>query len=567
MGLLALLVLSCPIELENRPSTFYTVSFETGNGGSISSQYVAANAKVKVPQPAPSKEGYTFTGWYVGESGERYYFNVPVTADITLYAKWEPKPETGSNTKTFWALRIDTNEHYQIQADLLAEGKYCKIWVEQDPKGSVSPAIARDVARNYDENIYAKMMGSFDIGQILVQDSSGGISFTANSIMEFADWLTDEDGKLSILFLDIQDTYDPSGNRSYVGGYFWIGNLYQRDPSDLRQYSNQADMIYLDTYPGKPGEKDSNATLAHEMQHLMNFVTSVVKRNGLMELWIDEGLSSAAEYIYLGDHSNDRYEWFQEDRKGTLAKGNNFFVWGNYSDDSILDDYATVYLFFQWLRLQAEDKAIYKNVIGSQDTDYRAVTEAMKPFLGSLMASGSDWNGLLKTWLAANYINAPSGPYGYKGEPKLGNVRAKTAPAGTTSLQLLPGEGVYSMINAWGDISSYASNSGPNIKYTGIHDTNGLVSDRETYPGGALLTYNASPNAKGSPETGKLTGIAGNPSAGGVSRARSAGGTVLEGPVSIDARDMLVRNGQSGEGFDRALFPGVKVFAREAHGE
>ncbi|MDR3193519.1 MAG: hypothetical protein LBT87_10685, partial [Treponema sp.] len=331
----------------------------------------------------------------------------------------------------------------------------------------------------------------------------------------------------------------------------------------------------VDTYPGKPGEEDSNKTLAHEMQHLMNFVTSTQIRVNeekkliyLMDTWIDEGLSGAAEYIYLNSHTLERYGWFNSDPEGTIARGNNFFVWGNLQDNSVLDDYATAYLFFQWLRLQSGDTRIYKNIIKSPYSDYRAVTGAIKPHLdASLMSNDSDWTGLLKTWMAANYINAPSGPYGYRGEPRLSDVKAKTAPAGTTVLSLLPGEGVYSITRTGGATSVYASGSGANIRYAGVNSAGtGFVSDTSTFLGGALLTYNASINTNGTREPGKLTGVTGA-SGRGVSQARSAGHTAREGPFRIDARDMKARNGLPGEGVDRVLPLGAKALAGEVRGE
>ena len=44
----------------------------------------------------PTKEGYKFIGWYVGESDETYDFQSPVTADVTLKARWRE-----ANTVTF----------------------------------------------------------------------------------------------------------------------------------------------------------------------------------------------------------------------------------------------------------------------------------------------------------------------------------------------------------------------------------------------------------------------------------------------------------------------------------
>jgi hypothetical protein len=276
------------------------------------------------------------------------------------------------------------------------------------------------------------------------------------------------------------------------------------------------------------------------MQHLMNYVTSAATRNWqTMDIWIDEGLSSAAEYIYREDHTNDRYDWFKSDPQGTIARGHNFFVWGNYPDNSILDDYATVYLFFQWVRIQTgRNPKIYKEIIGSEHEDYRAVTKAVKSSLDTVMADDSDWNGLLKTWLAANYINASSGPYGYKDEDMLRNLEAKTARAGTTSLPLLPGEGVYSIVNNGTGISQ--AGSGSNIKYAYLY---GNGASNTPGPGGALLTYNANTdNTDGAPETGNLTGVAASVVQ---AQGRSAVNTAWEGPVRIDARDMLARNGKS----------------------
>ncbi len=63
------------------------VSFETGEGSKVDFQTTADGKLVK---PAdPTREGYTFGGWYTDEAcTEAYDFSTPVTADMTLYAKW-----------------------------------------------------------------------------------------------------------------------------------------------------------------------------------------------------------------------------------------------------------------------------------------------------------------------------------------------------------------------------------------------------------------------------------------------------------------------------------------------
>ena len=72
----------------------YTVTFQSEGGSEVASQ-------IRANTPAdPTKEGYTFIGWYNGES--EWNFETPVTADLTLTAKWQVnqytitfKPENG----------------------------------------------------------------------------------------------------------------------------------------------------------------------------------------------------------------------------------------------------------------------------------------------------------------------------------------------------------------------------------------------------------------------------------------------------------------------------------------
>lgn len=64
------------------------VSFSAGDGSKVDFQTTAANGSVTKPAD-PTREGYTFAGWYTDEAcTEAYDFSVAVTADMTLYAKW-----------------------------------------------------------------------------------------------------------------------------------------------------------------------------------------------------------------------------------------------------------------------------------------------------------------------------------------------------------------------------------------------------------------------------------------------------------------------------------------------
>jgi len=464
--------------------------------------------------------------------------------DIPDYSRY-PK-----GTRKFWARNFSSNKYYEITADLLAEGAHCNIWVERGC--GVDKVTAQIIAGEYDNKVYPKMINAFGF-----EDDYG------LNTMEWADLYGNNDGKLCILLLDIKDSYKKGVNDSYVAGYFWAADLYENIPhNQYYRYSNECDMIYVDTNPGKPNSPESYKTIAHEMQHLMNYITSAVKRNNgsqyvnQMDIWVDEGLSSAAEWVYCGEHGEERVKSYNSSSMGLTNLGNNFFVWGNRENESqyaILDDYDTVYFFFQWLRLQSGTVNIYKDIIFSQYGDYRAVTNAF--------GYNDSWDALLKTWLAANYINASSGLYGYKDELVLKDIKAPYVPSEEETISLYPGEGVYSIATSF----PVPASSG-NIRYAGlVKDVPGNLVDSGSFSNGALLTYNVNTvkSGNGIIETGTITGV--TPPAETGAAAAFAGSRAAQGgsrgPFPISAADML---GQSGH--ESGFFPGTVKFLKGSAG-
>ena len=79
----------------------WRVAFDAQGGSYAAPRYVAKNKMVSEPA-APTRDGYTFLGWYTAE-GEKWDFAKDVvTADMTLYAKWiknavNPGGNGGSN--------------------------------------------------------------------------------------------------------------------------------------------------------------------------------------------------------------------------------------------------------------------------------------------------------------------------------------------------------------------------------------------------------------------------------------------------------------------------------------
>ncbi len=69
----------------------YTVTFDPDNGEAVTQETVAHGDPLAQPED-PAKPGYTFLGWYNGESA--YDFSAPVTGTLALKAKWQATPYT-----------------------------------------------------------------------------------------------------------------------------------------------------------------------------------------------------------------------------------------------------------------------------------------------------------------------------------------------------------------------------------------------------------------------------------------------------------------------------------------
>jgi uncharacterized repeat protein (TIGR02543 family) len=95
-----------------KPETF-KVTFDSKGGSTVATANVEKDAKVEKPEN-PIKMGNIFYNWYTEEALENIYdFETPVTADITLYAKWIPTP--ANEVQTFKMTAGRESDRFQFQ--------------------------------------------------------------------------------------------------------------------------------------------------------------------------------------------------------------------------------------------------------------------------------------------------------------------------------------------------------------------------------------------------------------------------------------------------------------------
>ena len=98
--------------------TVYTVTFMDGDE-ELSTQQVE-DGKAAVKPEDPTKDGYAFKGWYADEAlTEEFDFSAAITADTTVYAKWEkdaePEPEPEPQPTLYTVTFMDGDEELSTQ--------------------------------------------------------------------------------------------------------------------------------------------------------------------------------------------------------------------------------------------------------------------------------------------------------------------------------------------------------------------------------------------------------------------------------------------------------------------
>ncbi|MBR5428275.1 MAG: InlB B-repeat-containing protein, partial [Clostridia bacterium] len=98
----------------------YTVTFISNGGSDVEAQTVE-EGDLAVRPAEPTREEYTFKGWFEDEElTTEYTFLTAVTADVTVYAKWEKNEAPG---ETIYTVTFNTDGGAEIAAQTVKEGE------------------------------------------------------------------------------------------------------------------------------------------------------------------------------------------------------------------------------------------------------------------------------------------------------------------------------------------------------------------------------------------------------------------------------------------------------------
>jgi len=166
-----------------------------------------------------------------------------------------PEFETG-RIDTFWLLDLPALRMYQstFELRLITPHAY---WYVQEGR-TIKQKELEASASAFEDEIYPR------VTKVLGTEWTPGV---------------DNDPHLNIL----------NARLEAVGGYFTSGDEY---PKTVFPFSNQREIIYLDTSVSSVGSPGYNRTLAHELQHAIHW-----NQDPSDDTWINEGLSELAVTI------------------------------------------------------------------------------------------------------------------------------------------------------------------------------------------------------------------------------------------------------------------------------
>lgn len=197
-------------------SVMYVVTFNS-NGGSDVDQVKVPEGNTVTEPTMPTRDGYTFAGWYVGNN--KYDFTAGVTSNITLTAKWS---KNGSTTNP-----IDPGDIAVKSISLNYPKITLTIGETRSVRATISPSNATNKAITWsskDSSIATVSNGKITgvkVGTTTVTATSGGKSASvevvvkekASASCKYGDANYNKDFILSVNLIKNNCAVDP--NRSY----------------------------------------------------------------------------------------------------------------------------------------------------------------------------------------------------------------------------------------------------------------------------------------------------------------------------------------------------------------
>jgi hypothetical protein len=285
-----------------------------------------------------------------------------------------------NDTKKFW-IDDENGKFSQKSATLIAEGDYCYVWVASDVS-STNSTLENDnkITKNQAKAVAQKFDDIYGPETTIFGD-------TYKTFCEYygdVDSLTDEYGlvppeeKISILICDIFGDYSSNQN-SGVLGYFWMKDFYKDSVTKTKGLrSNETEIFYIDAHFLDAFTEMTYSTLAHEFQHMLNYVNKDIYTGESPSTWYNEMLSMVCEDLlqdFIGIEDKDS----PLSRLPAFNYGYAFNGVGEWhKDDDVLYSYAHAYAFGAFITRNYGGAALVSAMIENEYVNLESILQAIK---------------------------------------------------------------------------------------------------------------------------------------------------------------------------------------------
>jgi immune inhibitor A len=270
---------------------------------------------------------------------------------------------------TFQILSEDNNKYFSTRATIKFETKHLYIYV-QDGLGIKQADIQRAALR-FENRTYPTDRRYF------------GSEWTPG---------VDGDPHITCLVADLKS--------SSAIGYFSAEDEY---PRLVNPYSNQREMVYLNSVYTTPGDQIFDLTLSHEFQHMIHWHMHP-HDNG----WLNEGMSMLAEKLngFQPQAELDAFLGLPQTQLNAWAE----------NGPTALSHYGAAYLFLSYLFNHYGAGVVRDMLAAPQYTDFELVNAILHKHHVSVSA-----NTVFARWVVANYLrdaHVARGIYDYANLPR-----------------------------------------------------------------------------------------------------------------------------------------------------
>lgn len=286
-------------------------------------------------------------------------FRSPSESDPSRFVASSAAPLEVGHKDEFFVTKLADGTVHTITAtvQLVSEHAY---WFVDDAT-SVATQSLQDSADAYEEIIHPAVVGAFG---------------------DIWDPGVDGDPRLAVLHTVL------SGAVGYYGSK-------DEFPQFVHPYSNEREIIYMDTRSLRAGSDGYLGVLAHELQHAIHWNQDTGE-----DSWVNEGLSEAA--TSLAGYTPASADAF-------LRKPETQLNWWPDQLQNSYPHYGASNLFFNYLAQRLGSYDVLGDLVAEQRDGAAGVDAFLRGF-------GLTFTGVFQDWVVANHVDAAEGPYAYPGE-------------------------------------------------------------------------------------------------------------------------------------------------------